>query len=149
MIQKILQRLKIVTIWSKKETESLKSSHKYCSVAIVLANMTLVIVNTDQLQISMIAWETDLPSKLIQMEDLYSINLKRKMINTVAHGKTTTEISLIFIQDLTNISSVPPKSILLSLLTIIHFPTKLLSAKKPHTRPKRWQRMVTMTKNKK
>ena len=76
--------------------------------------------------------------------DLYSINLKRELITTVANGKTTTEISLIFSQrNLTNISSVPPKSISLSLFTIIHNQTMQQSVKKRHTRPTRWLKTAT------
>ena len=78
--------------------------------------------------------------------DLYSINLKRELITTVAHGKTTTEISLIFSQrNLTNISSVPTKSISLSLFTIIHNQTMQQSVKKRHTRPTRWLKTAVNT----
>ena len=123
----------------------MKNSHNHCSVAIVQATTTLVIVLNDQLQISMISWETDLPSKLILTEDLYSINQKRELIRMVANGKTTTEISLIFSQrNLTNISSVPQKSISLSLLTKIHFPTKLQSVKKYPTRLIRLYKMAAV-----
>ena len=86
----------------------------------------------------------------MQTEDLYSTNLKRELIRTVAHGKTTTEIrhkiiSLIFSQrNLTNISSVPQKSISLSLLTIIHFPTKLQSVKKYPIPKIRWPKTVAV-----